>query len=101
MFRRKFMLILCLALGLSACGGAPPLDAAQIFIRAHTVCPPVQYGEAVWSADGSQIFYSKITGNRTEVWMINADGSGAKRLADDAYQPTPSPDGTMLLYGQM
>ncbi len=60
---------------------------------------------ARWSPDGSQIAFIKIPDSPTpftvgELWVMNADGSGARKLADaDAghgYAANWSPDGTKI-----
>jgi Tol biopolymer transport system component len=39
-----------------------------------------------WSPDGSQIvFYSNRYTGRTQIWIMNADGSGQRNLSDNAY----------------
>jgi eukaryotic-like serine/threonine-protein kinase len=55
-----------------------------------------------WSPDGKQIaFYSTRSGN-FEIWLINADGTGLRRLTETgnnkAFTPLWSPDGKRLSF---
>ena len=58
----------------------------------------------VWSPDGSKItFFSRRTGN-AEVYVMNADGSGLRRLTNNGcgtsnmFAPAWSPDGTRIVF---
>jgi Tol biopolymer transport system component len=62
---------------------------------------------ARWSPDGKQIAFIKIPDSQTpfpmgELWLMNADGSSARKLADaDAghgFAPAWSPDGKQIAY---
>ncbi len=64
--------------------------------------------QATWSRDGRRIAYSRWepgaidgTGRAgwedVEIWVMNADGSGATRLAA-GHDPTFSPDGERILF---
>lgn len=49
---------------------------------------------AAWSPDGSRIVFQRMTGAHFELWVINADGSGLRRLTKapgDEYAPTWQP----------
>jgi TolB protein len=50
-----------------------------------------------WSPDGSRLSYNGFPG---EVWVLNADGSGEKRIATGAAMTTWSPDGTLIATGK-
>ena len=57
----------------------------------------------VWSPDGSRIaFLSSRGGNRANIYVMNADGSGLRRLTADsvfvAYPYSWSPDGSRLAF---
>jgi uncharacterized protein (DUF885 family)/Tol biopolymer transport system component len=56
-----------------------------------------------WSPDGSRIAYARRIGHANhEIYVMNADGSGAKRLTDlpqsTETEPAWSPDGSRLAY---
>ena len=69
-------------------------------------------GDPVWSPDGSKIAYTNMVNGRSapysapgrEVFLVNADGSGERRLTELAPQfaidtaPTWSPDGDQILF---
>jgi Tol biopolymer transport system component len=57
----------------------------------------------VWSPDGSRIaFLSSRSGNRANIYVMNADGSGPRRLTTDSvFAASPyswSPDGSRLAF---
>ena len=50
----------------------------------------------VYSPDGSRIAFTVTEGANTDIWMMSADGSGARQLTREAaidVSPTWSPDG--------
>jgi dipeptidyl aminopeptidase/acylaminoacyl peptidase len=47
-----------------------------------------------WSPDGTRIFYSHFG----ELWVINADGTGATSLGVSGQYPALSPDGRQIAY---
>jgi Tol biopolymer transport system component len=57
-------------------------------------------GSPVWSPDGSKVAFVKRTEDQMvpDLWVMNADGSGQRKLADNAYWPAWSSDGQMLIY---
>lgn len=57
-------------------------------------------GSQAWSPDGSRIVFSKQTGLASDVHVVNADGSGERRLTHDgaSYSPAWSPDGSTIAF---
>jgi Tol biopolymer transport system component len=62
-----------------------------------------------WSPDGQRLVYmvwddaacTPVPGSGcavTDVWTVDADGSGQRKLLDSAFQPRWSPDGSKLLF---
>ena len=63
--------------------------------------PAVSNIEPAASPDGSRIAYLSRTGGRTELWIINADGTEHRRLVRNgqvAGAPVFSPSGTKVYY---
>ena len=67
------------------------------------------FEDARWSPDGTKIAVtftvgSRYTGYSSDVYVVNADGTGRRRLVRgaraDRWSPTWSPDGTKLAYVQ-
>ena len=54
-----------------------------------------------YSADGSRIYYNCDRDGHAQIWVMNVDGSGQRKLfADDHVNwfPHPSPDGRWIVY---
>ncbi|MEO5703953.1 MAG: hypothetical protein ABIR64_03035, partial [Candidatus Limnocylindrales bacterium] len=54
-------------------------------------------GEPAWSPDGARIAFTRDANRSLEIWVMNADGSGAIRLAVGA-SPAWSPDGSRIAF---
>ena len=59
--------------------------------------PAGGHGSASWSPDGKQIVFGSYDPERTEVWLISADGSGLRKVGA-GYDPIFSPDGKYIYY---
>jgi dipeptidyl aminopeptidase/acylaminoacyl peptidase/DNA-binding winged helix-turn-helix (wHTH) protein len=56
---------------------------------------------ATWSPDGSRIAFSSNGDGKSEIYLMNTDGSNVKRLTNnlsDDYGPKWSPDGSKILF---
>jgi dipeptidyl aminopeptidase/acylaminoacyl peptidase len=76
--------------------GSAPVDIADLLST-------VRLGEAAWSPDGKQILYSGNASGRINLWVMNADGTGAHQLlhSDDAQSGAVwSKDGSSVVYQQ-
>lgn len=55
-----------------------------------------------WSPDGRQIVFATDTEGDAEIWVINADGTGLRKLTSNEsardVEPRFSPDGTKILF---
>lgn len=57
-------------------------------------------GAPSWSPDGAKIAFTSNRSGRYQVWVMNSDGSGPRRLsnANGAFDPAWSPDGQQIAY---
>jgi dipeptidyl aminopeptidase/acylaminoacyl peptidase len=59
-----------------------------------------------WSPDGSQLVFAVASGSHENLWVVNADGTGARLLADcsgacsNLDDPAWSPDGRTVLFSR-
>jgi Tol biopolymer transport system component/tRNA A-37 threonylcarbamoyl transferase component Bud32 len=56
--------------------------------------------QPAWTADGHLVYYSQASGNG-DIWMMGADGSGARQLTTDENNdscPAVSPDGRFVAF---
>src|SRR4051794_16615297 len=79
------------------------IDPATDTVRRLTNVPKGDAAAAPdWSADGTKIVYESRRKGRFEIWVMNADGSGQKRLTGkdgfDDFLPSFSRDGSRILY---
>jgi len=81
----------------SAAGpGTGPVDVKQLLGTARL-------GGASWSLDGQRIAYISNASGRLNLWVMKADGSGARQLLssnDRQAEPVWSVDGTQIVYTQ-
>lgn len=74
--------------GTSVLGGGEPADDLYIFDAdgqgLHALAQPGREANPAWSPDGKQIAYQSHTenseGSSLDLWLMNADGSGAQKL---------------------
>lgn len=62
---------------------------------------PVADAQAAWAPDGERLAFSSASFEDMNVWVMDADGYGARKLTDDAFvnvMPSWSPDGTRVVY---
>ena len=107
------------ASGRAASGPAPsgpqsrtPTDPASVTSAQQSGAGPVDIKDllgtvrlagAAWSPDGKQIVYTGNASGRFNIWLMNADGSGAHQLAqsDDAqFDPIWVKDGHGIIFQQ-
>lgn len=59
----------------------------------------------VWSADGQSVFYTAKVDDNVELFQVALDGTATRLTTSPAgtshYHPTPSQNGTQLLYGTL
>jgi Tol biopolymer transport system component len=73
--------------------GSHPTTPTTITTIGGGASPPA-LPDPQWSPDGRQIVFDEHNG----IYVINADGTGLRRLVANGAYPAWSPDGTRLLY---
>lgn len=123
-----FLALFCFACGSPT--GAGPNSGTEVFSNGRIVCSerldlqgesriisfapngrnPVYLAEGgsnimpSWSRDGRRILFSSNggTGQRVEIWVMDADGSGKRQLTFDTpggnFTPVESPDGSRIAF---
>jgi Tol biopolymer transport system component len=87
-------LVICVAVCAAVAGAAAPIGATS-----HDVFPTAN--EPDWSPDSRQLVYARSLGGDSDLWVMNADGTGQRELVgtlDYEGQPSWSPDGTRVAY---
>jgi dipeptidyl aminopeptidase/acylaminoacyl peptidase len=70
-------------------------EVKQIDVKLNGVTTPS------WSPDGEQLVFTGYDGGITDLFIVNRDGSGLKRLTEDKYadlHPVWSPDGKTIAF---
>ena len=42
-------------------------------------------GRPAWSADGERLVFQRLDGDRSHIWIVDADGSGLRQLTRGRY----------------
>ncbi|HSU84498.1 MAG TPA: hypothetical protein VLR69_18940 [Thermoanaerobaculia bacterium] len=92
----RSLLLLAAAAAFAALGEADPVKVGDL-----QKLTAIENSYPFWSPDGSRIvFHSNRTGRR-QIYVMNADGSGLKRLTGDTSEdgtPAWSPDGARIVF---
>jgi Tol biopolymer transport system component len=73
----------------------------QSQVRRFDALPIESSNSPSWSPDGKQLVFSGSSGGITDLYMVNVDGTGLRRLTEDGYgdfQPQWSPDGKTIAF---
>jgi TolB protein len=83
-------------------GGFPWMIGRYLHNNVHKIASQVENTGIAWSLDGKRLLYSAQTDGNIELYVMNADGSDARRLTNTPnaaeYEPTWSPDGRQIAY---
>ncbi len=82
--------------GLYGIWTAPEGDAS----RARQIAPVSRRGGLSWTPDGRIVYDTSMSG-RSDIWIMNADGSARKQLTSSAgqnFEPSVSPDGSHIAF---
>jgi Tol biopolymer transport system component len=77
------------------------MDVASASVKKRLDLPVDAVWSPTWSPDDKQIAFSGTVGGITDLYIVNADGSGLRQLTDDKYgdlQPAWSPDGRQIAF---
>ena len=55
-------------------------------------------GSSSWSPDSSRIVFDARRNNSTDIWIMNADGSGQEKIYSGGMMPDWSPDGLEIVF---
>jgi Tol biopolymer transport system component len=72
------------------------IEADGTNLQQLTSAPGHQFDPS-WSPDGTRIAYRSDDGVTSEIWLMNADGSGQRKLTD-GFSPAWSPDGSLIAF---